>query len=265
MLSPKNPIVFKALFSKNPEVLASFLSSFLDKPIEELQGMVILNPTSEANLPKDLLLGNDFTARLKDGSFVNVEMIKDSIPSIWDRTQYYNCKMLVDQLDTGDGYSKLRKVISVVVADFIVIPEDDEIHHQFVFSDPVSGLIVPDSNEIHFLELPKVLPDYNSSLAKWQSILKAKTKEDFTALAENDPIGENVFGVIKNLSGKENIVALADAREKALIDALNLQEGAHINALQEVAQRALKKKMPPKVIAELTGLSLEDIKRLAKT
>ena len=95
------------------------------------------------------------------------------------------------------------------------------------------------------------------------------------SVAESNPAIKEAWGMIKVLSGSERDRALAEAREKARLDldsALGdaryegiqkgLQEGLQ-KVLQEVARNALQKKMPHTDIADLTGLSLDAIKKLA--
>ena len=72
--------------------------------------------------------------------------------------------------------------------------------------------------------------------------------------------------VIKYLSGDEQTRALAEAREKARMDMDSWLSDARHEGLQEgmvtVARNALRRKMSHAEIADLTGLSLDEIKQL---
>ena len=102
-------------------------------------------------------------------------------------------------------------------------------------------------------------------------------------VAQTNPAIDAAWGVIKVMSGDERARALAEAREKARMDLDSWLGDARYDGRQEgllegrqegllegrqegiysVAQNALRKKMPHDAIVELTGLSLEEIQRLA--
>jgi predicted transposase/invertase (TIGR01784 family) len=89
--------------------------------------------------------------------------------------------------------------------------------------------------------------------------------------AQASPAIEKAWGVIKVLSGDERARALAEAREKARMDLDSWLDDARYEGRQEgqqeekreIARTALRKNMPHTVIADLTGLSLEELKQLA--
>ncbi|MDR1241653.1 MAG: hypothetical protein LBM00_02555 [Deltaproteobacteria bacterium] len=89
--------------------------------------------------------------------------------------------------------------------------------------------------------------------------------------AQTRPAINEAWGVIKILSGDERNRALAEAREKARMDLDSYlgdaryegrQEGLQEGKL-EVARNLLREKMSPDTVAKVTGLSLDEIKRLA--
>ena len=94
-------------------------------------------------------------------------------------------------------------------------------------------------------------------------------------VAQTNPAIDAAWGVIKVLSGDERARALAEAREKARMDLDSwlgdaryegrqegLQEGRQ-EGIFEVARNLLRKKMSHDDIVDATGLSLEEVKRLA--
>lgn len=95
-----------------------------------------------------------------------------------------------------------------------------------------------------------------------------------TAAQNNSAISE-AWGGIKVLSGDERKRALAEAREKARMDWDSYLGDARYEGVQEgmqkrlqkgkfeIAQNLLREKMPIETVAKLTGLTFEDVARIA--
>ena len=85
--------------------------------------------------------------------------------------------------------------------------------------------------------------------------------------AQTNPAIAEAWGVIKYLSADEESRRLAEYEEMARRDEADRQKGAYSQGRQEekleIARNALLKKMSHADIADLTGLSLEEVKKLA--
>ena len=116
-------------------------------------------------------------------------------------------------------------------------------------------------------------------LFNWLKMFTAKTKEEFSIGAKTSAEIATAVGVIMELSEDERTRLLAEAREKYRLDEEarredayedgeekgrreGLQEGRR-EGLQEVARRLLLKAQSVEMVAEVTGLSLEEVKALA--
>ncbi len=98
-------------------------------------------------------------------------------------------------------------------------------------------------------------------------------------VSEKSPAIAQAWGVIKTLSADEEARLLAESREKARMDFEDRMSGAYRDGVQkgveegrqegklegkiETARNALREKIPVSVIAKLTGLSIDEIERLA--
>jgi predicted transposase/invertase (TIGR01784 family) len=96
---------------------------------------------------------------------------------------------------------------------------------------------------------------------------RAKTEEDFMSVSQTNPAINEAWGVIKVLSGDERARALAEYREKSRMDLEALLDDAEqkgeYKGVQKVARNLLRQNMSYENIGEATGLSLDEIKRLA--
>ena len=71
------------------------------------------------------------------------------------RLVYYASAMYVNQLEPGQSYSELRSAVSICLLNKKLFRDDSIPHHRFRLADPEHGVEVPDSIEVHTLELTK--------------------------------------------------------------------------------------------------------------
>jgi predicted transposase/invertase (TIGR01784 family) len=270
-LSPKNDFVFRKVFGENLTVLAGFLQAVLELPPEEYKGLEVLDPNLRPENIGEKHCILDIKLHTRNGNVIDIEVQIKFQDFIWKRIQYYSAKLLAEQAKSGDEYAYLPNVITILIADFIIIKENDTFHHCFRFYDEKAKVRFPDSMEIDILEIPKVREADDSQLSNWLRFFAANEKEEFEVLAQTNPAIAEAWGIIKHLSADESARMLAESREKALMDINSWVSGARREGRQEgrqegvysVAKNLLREKMPAETIARLTALSLEEVKRLA--
>jgi predicted transposase/invertase (TIGR01784 family) len=279
-LSPRYDVVFKNIFGeRNIEVLADFLKAVLDLPADEYQDIRMIDPHL-LRRHKDGKLGTlDLRIVTKSGNSVAVELQVAPQPSIWKRMEYYNARLLTDQVDSGDDYDKINRAVSILISYPVLLKENGEFHHNFVRHDKRTNVTYPDSSEIHVLEVQKAEKADDSPLANWLRFFAAETEEEFTMIAQTRPAIAKAWGVVQFLSGDEEARRLAEYEEMARRDEADRQKGAYKQGLQEgrqeglqegrqeekfeVARNLLREKIPAEVVSRATGLSLDEINRLA--
>ncbi|MDR1488995.1 MAG: Rpn family recombination-promoting nuclease/putative transposase [Desulfovibrio sp.] len=251
--------------------MADFLKAVLDLPADEYQDIRVIDPHL-LRRHKDGKLGIlDLRIETKSGNSVAVELQVAPQPSIWKRMEYYNARLLTDQVDSGDDYGKINRAISILISYPILIKENKEFHYKFVKHDKRANITYPGSSEIHVLEVQKAKDAEDSPLVNWLRFFAAETAEEFTMVAQTRPAVAEAWGVVQYLSGDEEARRLAEYEEMARRDEADRQKGAYKQGLQEgrqeekleVARNALRNNIEHSMIADLTGLSLEEVKRLA--
>jgi predicted transposase/invertase (TIGR01784 family) len=70
------------------------------------------------------------------------------------RAVFYACQAYTDQLKAGEGYNSLCASYSICLL-MRKLWNDDQIHHHFRLMERSSGRVLPDSIEIHTVELSK--------------------------------------------------------------------------------------------------------------
>ena len=145
---------------------------------------------------------------------IDVEIQVENYEDLWKRFQYYTARMYVDQMHSGDDYSKLTRAISIVITDFSFLTGDSAYHHRFRMFDAQNGVAYPGSIEINILEIPKRRGN-SSKVSHWLEFFAARTEEQFMQLVQNDPAMEQAWGVIREMSADEQERAEAEAVEKS--------------------------------------------------
>jgi predicted transposase/invertase (TIGR01784 family) len=274
-LSPTNDFVFKKVFGENVAVLEDFLKAVLDLPAEDYHRLTVVDPNLDREFIEDKLGVLDVKINTASGKVIDIEVQVKPQRSIWKRLLFYTSKMVVEQVKTGWQYDRINRVISILIADFALVTENEAYHNRFRLYDENSGARFPDSIEINILELTKLRESDGTPLCNWLRFFSAKTEEDFMTVAQTRPAINEAWGRIQVLSGDERARALADAREKARMDLDSwlgdaryegrqegLQEGRQEEKL-EIARNLLRKKMSYDDIVDATGLSFDAINLLA--
>ncbi len=288
-LSPLNDYVFKRLLGDRDhiELLADFLASVLDLPDRDYEGLEIVDPIVGGRYPRDKQGVLDIKVNSSDGKVIDIEVQVDSQPHMLERILYYTAGMVMDQVGQGDGYSKIKMAISIVVADHHLTPKSGKrYHHRFVLYDPEAEpgfREYPRLLEIHLLEIPKLpkAPD-GSKIWRWLQFFAARQEGEFKMLTKNAPTLKKAWGRLKELSADETERLLAQAREKERRDRENLRIGSLEEGekkgvrkgvkkgvrkgikkgIKDTALKALQEGLSIETIAKITGLATKEIEKL---
>ena len=268
LLPVKSDFVFKLIFGdqRNVDILAGFLKSVLDIPDEEYDRLTIVDPHVKKESENDKYGILDVKVHTKNGRVVHVEVQLWSIPEMKERSVYYQSKMITEQMSSGQNYSLIKRVVSIIITDYPLIPADENYHHQFRYRTK-NGTEFTDLTEIDTLELSKLPPDAGSSdLWYWMKFIKSDDREVLDMLAERSPQLRKAVGVLKELSADERNRMLYEEREKARRDVASLMGGARREGSNEraltIAHKLLNRNRPIEEIMEDTGLTREEIESL---
>ena len=267
LLPVKSDFVFKLIFGdqRNVDILAGFLKSVLDIPDEEYDRLTIVDPHVKKESENDKYGILDVKVHTKNGRVVHVEVQLWFIPEMKERSVYYQSKMITEQMSSGQDYSLIKRVVSIIITDYPLIPADGNYHHQFRYRT-MDGTEFTDLTEIDTLELSKLPPDADSSdLWYWMKFINSDDREVLNMIAEKSPQMKKAVGVLMELSADEQTRMLYEEREKARRDIASMMGGARREGRNDVARNLLKMDMPIDKIMEATGLTREEIESLQAT
>ncbi len=278
LLDPKNDFVFKRIFGseENKDILLAFLNrTFMEAGEPRLTEIVLMNPYTDKDSPRDKQSIFDIQARTTEGKLINIEMQLFNKYDNEKRTLYYWSRQYAGQLEEGQSYKRLRKCVTINILNFSILP-NDRYHNVFHLREDHSGITLIDDIELHIMELSKLrnqnIPK-EGGLLNWLLFLKSEDTTNWEVLKVNEPALGKAMTALEFLSQDAEARRQYEMRQKALHDEASMLEGARTEGRTEgefagklkVAQNMLAKGMDITTIAELTGLSAEQLDKLSRT
>ena len=276
ILSPKLDVVFQILFGEvgSEEITKDLLSAILDEQINtiDLNQNIVLRRKN----PKDKMGIVDVLAKINDNEYCNIEMQVSDDKDIIKRILYYWSKQYSKELQKGHPYMDLKRTINVLIANFkIDILKNLEFHTQWkIIEENGRKTVLTDDLELHIIELPKMRNNKatgkDKKLIEWLSFLNNPESKEVTNYMKNNESMKKAKEKLNTMSEDERIRRLAELREKAILDELevkayNYRKGKNEGLEQknkEIAKKLKEKGLNIDFIIEITNLTKEEIEKL---
>ncbi len=286
LLSPKNDVVFKMLFTRNTEVLADLINSVLERSDKNrIISVEIQNPDILPDEIEKKFIILDIRAVDESGHEYDIEMQVRRYENYSRRTLYYLCRMYGNQLKSGDDYLELHPVIGIHFLDYTLFPDAPDFHYSFRFSDiRYPDLTLTDDLNLHIFELPGIEQYFEAQrtydLLEWLHFFNHASEEGERTMKEHykNPMIHKALDVLQALSADEKTRELAERREKALKDESMFMKEAQKRGMEEgiAAGRTKEKKetairllklnlLSMEKIAAVTGLDMKEVEALKQT
>ena len=282
----KNDKVFKNFFKNNQKPLISLLESFLPLPksrkIKEVKVLdSLLSDAGKLSDKKETVM--DLRLRLDNNEFVNVEMQLHNHRSFITRMFFYGFRNYSSQLHEGDEYKELYPSYSLVFCDFDLFKDEEGDKKRFYRScsfreDHFPHRVVSQDFRVIFVELTKCeknienLLDFRQAWCYVLNHLPEMGEEDRKRFASKNKQMEELMDWTRPLTAEESDLIIAEAMEKQRRDRVAQDEfvfeqgmeKGRIEERQEVALNMLNEKVDLAVTSKVTGLSIEELKKLKK-
>jgi len=260
-LSPKSDIMFKLLFGdeRSVELLTDFLKSVLRLPADDYDEVSIVDPHLLREFMGDKLGILDVKVKTKSQKIIDIEIQVLPTPELRERVVFYSAKMITEQIGAGEDYSKIKRVISIIITDYALIPGSIKYHNRFTLYDPETDTEFTDVIEVNTLELVK-LPEIGdgTELWAWMKFLSARSEEELSMVAEKSPKVKKAVARLMELSEDERTRLLIESRQKMEWDNRAREHGIKIS----IAKNLLQMQMTVEEIAEATGLTRGEVECL---
>lgn len=277
---PTSDIFTAVLWSppENEPILCSFINAvLLDIGMTPITRAVVLNPFNIKEFAPNKAIILDVRVKDENERWFNIEIQVASHPAFANRVLYYWSDIYTQQLQVGKGYETLRPVISIILTEFAIFPMLTNVHNVFqITAKENPNVLLTDHFQIHFLRLSDVL---KGQLQKLQSVCRelrhwlnfflfgaTKTEEEMAVLVENDPIIREAYSELHRFYANDEMREKIRQRHRFLVDynlgmASSREEG-RMEGKIDIARNLKKKGLDMFLIAETTGLLLEEIERL---
>ena len=278
-VNPYTDFGFKLLFgtAMNKELLISFLNSLLHGR-EVIRDVTYLNAEHLGTQEYDRKAVFDVYCENEQGEKFLVEMQKGEQQFFKDRSVFYSTFPIREQAKRGNWDYELKAVYTVGILNFVFDENDDSYyHHEVKLVDMRSKEVFYDKLTFVYLEMPKFNKGEHELVTmfdKWLFVLRnlatllerpvALQERVFTRLFEAAEIAKfskrelcEYEDSLKNFRDMYSVIATAEQKGEARGRA----EGEH-NALCRTALAMKERGLAPDDIADITGLSLEEIHEL---
>ena len=290
-LDPKADLTFKKIFGEHKDLLISLINALLplseDEQVEEVE---YLTP----ELVPDNYVGKNsiVDVRCKDvrGRYFLVEMQMLWTPAFQQRVLFNASKAFVRQLDKKRTYDLLQPVYSLNLVNEVFMKDypDEFIHNYNIVHDLHNDQVI-EGLHFTFIELPKFQP--HSIKEKKMAVLWLKflteidenTTEVPQDLLDNPETSKALDNVEESAMTKDELWAYEDFWDKLGAERLLFVDSNRISREQgrvegraegraegreeekiATAQRLLAMGLSMEQVAAGTGLSLEEVKKMAK-
>lgn len=189
---------------------------------------------------------------------------------------YYWSKQYSKELQKGHPYIDLKRTINVLIANFkIDILKNLEFHTQWkIIEEKGRKTVLTDDLELHIIELPKMRNNKatgkDKKLIEWLSFLNNPESKEVTNYMKNNESMKKAKEKLNTMSEDERIRRLAELREKAILDELevkayNYRKGKNDGLEQknkEIAKKMKEEGLDINIIIKITNLTKEEIEKL---
>ncbi|GHU84527.1 hypothetical protein FACS189473_2080 [Spirochaetia bacterium] len=263
--------IFKAVFTKNTPESQGALSNLLSAVI----GRALSVTTITANEPpidnlRDRQIRFDISCKAENGDLENVEMSLNPDPFEPIRLEFYSGKLFISQdiRGTDKDYDDLKQTYQIAFLVKERFFPDDEFLHTFEYYDPEHKVSLGGRSRIITVELSKLEQvvakpsEAMTASEHWAVFFRYLTdkskRRKINEIVELEEGISMASEVLMTISKDEVERARLESEYKYTVDT----QSKVVHAKREVAKKALAKGSTPEFVADITGLSLNEIARL---
>ncbi len=155
-LDPKSDLVFKRIFGQNPTILKSFLNGLLLLPEGKMIEKIDYLPSELApETPKSKNVIPDVRCIDEQGNRFIVEMQVHWSKNFYKRLLFGASRAYGHQLNIGEDYEALKKVIGIGLVDSIFEKEMSQWYHHYQLRHTEKADKILEDFQLLLIELPK--------------------------------------------------------------------------------------------------------------
>ncbi len=257
-------------------ILEGFLSELLG---EDIKIESILESESNKQSLDNKANRVDLLVQNTKGELIIIEVQSDFMRDYLMCMIFGTSKLVIDNMDAGMLYSKVKKIISVNIVYFDLGHGEDYIYHgatNFIGLNKNDQLHLSKQEQLmyHTDKIAKIYPEYyiikvnqfdniaKNTLDEWINFLKnEEVKEGSHAKGLNEAKEKLTLLKLSDEERKDYDRYIANWRDNESALLSNFEAG-ELKKQKEIARKALAKGLSIKDVADLTGLSEEEIREI---
>ena len=255
-------------------ILEGFLSELLS---EDIRIESILESESNKQTAENKANRVDLLVQNSKGELIIIEVQSDYMQDYLMRMIFGTSKLVIDNMEAGMMYGKVKKIISVNIVYFDLGHGEDYIYHgstRFIGMNKNDVLNLSRQEQIvyHTEQIAKIYPEYyiikvnqfddiaKNTLDEWINFLKnEEVKDDSKAKGLIEAREKLTLLKLTEAERKDYERYIANWRDNESVMISNFMAG-ELKKQKEIARKGLDKGMNIAEIADLTGLTEEEIK-----
>lgn len=284
ILPPSDDRVFKLILApeESKPILIDLISSIIGRPVVDV---AVRNSELPAEDTQEKAERLDVNCRLDDGSQVDLEMQASHIEENPDgkhqnlkgKSVYYLCDLHSSQPSVGlRRYDKLAQTYQVTFCAYTVFPHREEYINSFSMRHDKDNELLSDAIHVVYVELSKLGEIMKKSVAdmtdleKWAVFFRyagdRAHRETVNQVIESKEALQMASTRLMSISKDEDERARFRSRKMYQSDLQSnlatAEDRGMAKGIRNVALNLIKRGRPFKEIAEDTGLSIEEIRKL---
>ncbi|MBI5538525.1 MAG: PD-(D/E)XK nuclease family transposase [Bacteroidia bacterium] len=272
-VNPFTDFGFKKLFGEevNKDLLIDFLNSLLIGE-QQIKNLTYLKNEHLSSSDTDRKAIFDLYCENERGEKFIVELQKAKQNFFKDRSVYYSTFPIQEQAKQGNWNFELKAVYTIGILDFMFDDqkhEPNKILHKIKLSDIEKNTVFYDKLTYIYLEMPKFTKkesELKTSFDKWLFVLRHLPALQNRPKALQERIFEKLFKTAEIAKFSQKEMKEYEDSLKYYRDFANTVDTAEHDGRKkekiEIAKKCKKRGMSIEEIADLTGLSKEEITRL---
>jgi predicted transposase/invertase (TIGR01784 family) len=273
-INPFTDYGFKKLFGEelNKDLLLDFLNELLKDEQGQIIDLTYLKTEQLGTTEIDRKAIFDLYCENEKGEKFIVELQKTKQNFFKDRTLYYSTFPIREQAKRADWDYELKAIYTIAILDFVFDSDKEEpnkFRYDVKLTDIDTNKIFYDKLMFVYLEMPKfnkTIDELNTRFDKWLYVIKNLNKLDRIPDKLREQIFDKLFETAEIAKFTPDQIRSYEDSLKYYRDLKNSldtakEEGEMLKAI-EVAKRGFKKGLSINDIAELTGLSLDELKKI---
>ena len=256
-------------------LLIRFLNDVLDDPNRMIADIEYIDREADPPILRGKGTRFDVRAKTFDGRLFQVEVQIRDEDDFLKRCLFYTCANYTSQIVAGEPYGQLGEVVFIAVLDFNAFPDKPDAYHSVQrMMDVETHKCYCSWIEMHFLELPKMRnlgrgksPERMTGLERMLMYMGTTGEtEALNEIAAYDPDIRRILNLEEAFVKTPELWVNYLIREREESDWDNYVRSREARGKAEgiafVARRMLARGLSPDLIAEDTGLSLEEVESL---